>query len=502
MFGLTAPAKIPLGGSPDMVNCFVRGNTLRKRPGFSPLGDRLHATENVMGIFSTVDEDDVSFLFATTETGLQRYNAGTNVWTDYTGPALTGGDDHLFSWEVSQNSVVFCQGVDQVMRVPFTGTAYAILNANCPPARYLARFADRLYIGHTVETGAQKPFRVRRSINGDHTNWTGLGSGFTDLSEFPYHITGLKKHGAQLLIPTKEAIWLATRTSISAAPARFDPVVAGAGNYSPYTLTSRMNDHLMVGQDHFYLFNGSRVVEVGNVIRDSAYFNIDAGNTHLNFAARRPETDEWLIFLVEPGHTTANAVWVWNAHLDIWFRWEVSGPICAAIHRLDSTRTWDGLIGSWEEQGWTWTSSEGVAGAPVLVSGHSDGYVHIWKDEYTSDNGSPISCRWTSKDFSSSLLLQQLSYDQLMLKSLAIEYEGTGLEVTLNFFVSTDGGETWGGPHQVTLGTADGTAVMAEKYTGNMIRWKFEHASDTETFRIRRFIPEFEIVGMPLMASA
>lgn len=495
VYGLTAVSRIPNGGSPDMINCFVRGNTLRKRPGFSQLGDTLSATERVMGIFSAIDEDDNTFLFATTQTGLQRYSAGTNVWTDYTGPALTGGTEKLFSWEISQNSVVFSQGVDQVMAVPFVGTTYAILNANCPAARYLTRFADRLYLAFTREGGANKPFRVRRSVNGDHTNWTGLGSGFNDLAEYPYHIKGMRKHAAQLLIGTQEAFWIGTRTGLSAAPARFDPIVPGTGIYCSYTLTTRGNDHLLMGFDHFYLFNGARAVEIGDPIRDVVFFNLEASKVHMNFAVLRPESQEWVVFICEAGTSTPQAAWVWNWHHNCWYKWTFSGPVCGTIHRQDATRTWNSLVGDWNAQTWEWTASQGTANFPLMVTGHTNGKVFAWKEEYASDDGNPIFCRWTSKDFSSALVEPNMAFRELLLKSLAIEYEAAETAATLSFYLSNDKGSTWQGPYSVTLAVGGGMEVLAQEISGEYIRWKFEHSSATERFRIARFIPEFEILG-------
>jgi hypothetical protein len=516
MFGETPPGKIPVGGSPDMSNCYVRGDTLRKRPGYSILGNQVHASQRIMGLFSAFDEDDNVFLFAATQTGIKRYSPGSDVWTAYTGPTLSGGSERKFSWDVSQNSVVFCNGVDQVQRIPFTGTSYAILNANCPAARFLTRFADRLYLASTVEGSATKPFRVRRSVNGDHTDWTGLGSGFTDLSEYPYHIEGLAKTGSQLLIPTTETVWLATRTGIAAAPARFDPVVPGTGLYSPFTLTPWQNDFLFMGRDHMYAYSGARITEIMQSLRDSIFFNVEASKVHMNFAVFRPEAQEWIAFTCEAGDATPTVGWVWNAHYNIGYRWDFTGPICATIHRQDVAKIWDALVGDWTAQTSEWTLSEATVNFPLMVTGHTNGTVYQWKEDTPADAGNPIACRWTSKDFSSSLLLEQRglltgtqqSLHQITLKGLSIEYLASGTTCTLNFYLSTDGGATWTSAIPVSLNASDDnstgyyTATMSEQITGDRIRWKFEHSSATEKFRIARFIPEFEIKGLPLQHAA
>jgi hypothetical protein len=133
-----------------------------------------------------------------------------------------------------------------------------------------------------------------------------------------------------------------------------------------------------------------------------------------------------------------------------------------------------------------------------MVTGHTDGYVYQWKDSILSDNGSSIPCRWSSKDFSASLLRPGIAFRKIMLRSLGIEYEGSGTEADLNFYLSKDSGESWDGPYPVTLAATSGTAVLSEKITGDRIRWKFVHDTADQSFRITRFIPEFEILGFPL----
>jgi hypothetical protein len=486
-----------------MTNVYVRGDTLRKRPGSVKLGDRLSASERVMSLFSAWDEDDNVFLFAMTQTGLRRYTPGTDVWTLYTGPAFTGGAERFFSWDISQNAVVTSNGVDQVVRIPFAGTVYAILDADCPAAAYLTRFADRLYLAKTVESGVNKPFRVRRAVNGDHTDWTGLGSGFNDLSEYPYHIKGLRKHGAQMLIPSEQTFWIATRTGIAGAPARFDPIIPGTGVYMPRTLTTRGMDHLFYARDHAYMFTGQNVSEIMNQVRDIIFFNLEAGKIHMNFSVIRPESQEWITWVCEAGDTTPSAAWVWNWHYNICYKWDFAGshPICAEIHRQDQERVWDALVGDWDSQSWEWTASENTENFPLLVTGHADGYVRQWREDYTSDDGTLINCRWTSKDFNAALVSPENSQRQIALKRLLIEYQASGTDCTLSFYLSNNGGESWEGPYSVNLAaSADNTtgyytAVMSDTISGDKIRFKFEHSDLDEKFRIARFIPEFEILG-------
>tara|TARA_R110000824_G_C15204552_1_gene676010 strand:+ start:198 stop:1556 length:1359 start_codon:yes stop_codon:yes gene_type:complete len=452
-------------------------------------------------LFSTQDEANTTHLFATSQTELKKYS-GTAWSSAFSGPALTGGTEKLMKWDVSQNSLLFCQGTNQVLRVPYSGTTYAILNANCPAAYFITRFADRLYIASTTESAVVKPFRVRRSVNGDHTDWTGLGSGFTDLAEFPYHITGISKHGPGMIITTEGAIWLATRTGIAGAPARFDPIITDVGVFGAYTLKSRGTDHAFMGSDNLYLLTGNRAVPIGDPIRDSVFSVNNVNKVHMNFSEMKPDTQEWLLFLCTGENTTPDAIWIWNWGKKAFYPWDVSGPMCSTIHRMDASRDWDDLTTEWGTTSWEWSSSALQTNYPALMTGHSDGKVYRWSEEYLSDAGTAIACRWTSKDFTSMDVAGESGH-KITLRQVAITYKDVGSECTLNFYFSSDGGSSWNGPSAVTFGGGtEGykTANVWFQTTGDRVRFKFENNTANETFRIAAFNLEFEVRGSPVYA--
>src|SRR5207248_2977268 len=176
-------------------------------------------------------------------------------------------------------------------------------------------------------------------------------SGFNELSEYPYHIKGMRKYGSMLLIGSELALWLASRTGISAAPARYDPIVPGVGIYMPYTMTVKQNDILFYGRDHAYLFSGNRALEIMDPVRDIIFFNLEASKIHMNHGIIRPETQEWIGFLTEPGLSLPTVAWVWNFHVDASYKWSFAqAVVCAEIHRQDVARTWLDLSGSWNAQ--------------------------------------------------------------------------------------------------------------------------------------------------------
>lgn len=494
--------RIPLEASPDMLNCTVFQGTLRKRYGYTKFPSGMSALSSpVMGLYSTQDEAANTHLVANTETQLVKLITG--VWTVLTGPALTGGAGAFFQYETSQNSIVFSQGVDQVMRhdIATATTVYAILNASCPAARYLTRFADRLFIAHTVEGGATKPFRIRRSIAGNHADWVGVGSGFTDISESPYHIRGIRKLGAQMAVYTEGSVWLGTRTGSALAPAEFDPKSDGTGLFAERSITSLPDgEHEFLGTDDVYLFNGSQPIPIAQQVRDQIFSEVTTVSLRSMFSQTLLDTKEYLFFIVSGGGTTtgySNKVWVGNWARGIWYPWAVNGMTCAALYRIDNTKTIDDIDEPIDSQLYEIDSRFISQAFPVLITGDENGFTYQWGPQYSSDDGTAITCHWTSRDFESDDLDPERRPSKITLRGVGIVYRDIGTACTLNFYYSTNGGQSWQGPYPKVLPTTGSggfeEVTLSRQITGKRVRFKFEQMSATEGFEIASLNPVFEL---------
>lgn len=494
--------RIPMDMSPDMLNCSVIQGTLRKRFGYALFPAGMSAlTSAVMGIYSTQDDESNTHLVCCTTTKLVKLLSG--AWSVLTGPSLTGSTGTPFQFETSQNSIVFSQGVDQVMRhdISTATTTYAVLNANCPPARYLTRFADRLFIAYTVESGATKPYRVRRSVAANHADWTGVGSGFTDISESPYHIRGIKKLGAQMAVYTEGSVWLATRTGVPSAPAQFDPKSDGTGLYAERSISALPDGtHEFLGTDDAYLFNGAQPNRIAQLVRAQIFGEITTVSLRKMFSQTLPDTQEYLFFIVSGGGTSAgftNKVWVNNWARAIWYPWAVNGMTCSTLYRIDNTKTIDQLVGTIDEQVYEIDSRFVSQAFPVMLTGDEGGFTYQWGPQYLSDNGASILCRWTSRDFESDDLDPDARPSYITLRGVGIVYRDVGSPFTLNFYFSTNGGQSWLGPYAKNIVPSGSggfkETFLGQQVTGKRVRFKFEQESSTQTFDIATLNPVFEM---------
>lgn len=486
------PTDIPDGASPDMLNLRIVDGMLTKRPGYTQLySGNAALPSGVMGIFSARDTDGAWYLYAATTAKLYVYNAGTKSWTEVTGAGLNGTAGTPYSFAVSQGKLVFTQGVDDVQVADLNGATYAALNAGAVAARYIERFGDCLFLGHTLESASAKPFRTRWSVNGDHTDWSGEGSGFHETTAFPYAVQGIKKLVDKMAVYYEDAIEVSSLTGIL-PPFQFDLVIPDTGLYAPRTLAAYRDSHIFLGTDDFYLFNGSSLSAIGAAIRTAIFDNVNPNAPRSHFGLTIANKQEYLAFLNLGAGAAPTHVYIFNWGNGTWYPWTVSGPLCGCMHRVDGSLTIDELVGTIDEQLWQFNSPMLLSSSPALVTGHSDGKAYIWDSAYTSDNGAAILCRWTSKDFTSRILS---SYEPVIGKEFTIrriyfDYYDYGIAVTLSFSFSLDGGATWTDPVNVTIGGGAAGWKLAKVdriVSGAKIRFKVENESATSRFTLGTF---------------
>jgi hypothetical protein len=214
------------------------------------------------------------------------------------------------------------------------------------------------------------------------------------------------------------------------------------------------------------------------------------------FAEVLNDTQEYLLFVATGSSSTPDRVWVYNWGRRVWYPWTVSGPQCACLHRLDNTQTWDSISASWDSYPPIWDSNSLQTSYPGLLTGHTDGKVYLWNLYTLSDNGSPIRCYWTSKDLSAADLDPGFEGRQITLRGITVSYKATGAPFSVDFYYSTDGGDTWTGPYTEDIEaevSGDKTFTQDFQVSGNTVRFRIEQNSATETLIINSLHPEIEI---------
>jgi hypothetical protein len=402
------------------------------------------------------------------------------------------------SFDVSQNNLVFDQGVDNIQALVLTGTSYSALSANAKPAFYLSRWNQRLYEAFTIEGGNNTPFRVRWPVNGDHTNWTGNGSGFVDLNDDVYQIRNIKKWMDTLAVYTERGIIIGTKTPAATGPAQFQLQVKDVGLFASYTLVAFNTVHFFLGTDNVYLFDGTKVIPIGNAIRSYLFAQMQPAKLSQYFGVLFTDSQEYGCFVYTAANVAADTAWMYHYSRNAIYPWRFATPLfsCAATHLSDTSVTISQLVGQIGQLQGVIGSSTLSANFPIPVFGGTDGRVYFGANGLLSDDGVAILCRWTSKDYVAADIDPSLANYMVTLKSVGVQYVDPGTAFTLQFSFSVDKGNTWTGPYALSCGGVgnglQGDAMLTQQVTGKRVRFKIENNTTNENPQIISFSPVLE----------
>lgn len=240
-----------------------------------------------------------------------------------------GTQSQLFRSVVLEGKAVWSQGVDTLRT--YNGTVVAELSS-IYAAFHLTSHESRLILAHTTESGTIHPRRLRWTVIGDMSDFSGLGSGFVDLVDTPDFIMGIEDLQGQLVIYKERNIYLAQNTGNVFLPFAFSQKIQGIGIFAPNSLANDGERHFFVGNDDIYSFDTVTLRSLtqpfgqpqvfgkttASRIRRSFFetINSDAVDNIFGFVDKRNK--EYVLFTPTQGSTFPNLVWRYNYEEDTW----------------------------------------------------------------------------------------------------------------------------------------------------------------------------------------
>ena len=398
---------------------------------------------------------------------------------------FTGGNDDYFSTCVVQDVLCIANGVDKVKKWDGS-TAPADLNANCPPAKYLCSFADRLFLGFTEESGA-KPTRIRWSASGDITDWTGTGASFYDILDSSDWITGLELLGGSLIILKEESIYIGNRTGIPQPAVRVNSWVDGVGCYAPRSIMNIGDEILFMSLDPvIYSLSKAGVKPISDPI---AQFLLQYANpTYLerSFAIDISLYNEYWLFVPDALATHPNQVFAFNYDHKTWWYHRLTLR-AGGYYELRATYTFDNQpVGDFDSDVGSFDDREGLESFPTNIFSGDGGKIYEMDGNDLTDAGSTIDSEWQSKDLvdSKARLLGGLK--------LIVEYYADS-PVTITVDISRDGGISYVESVDITLSATAGEIEWAHCdfiVTGKRLRFRISDIITTGTYRILKVKPK------------
>lgn len=255
-------------------------------PGLAPYGSML--SRRCQGAFTARDTSGDIHIFAGDAHDLYRLTAASTNWENV---SRSGGQpDYAVGaeekWQFAQygSRVVATNLTDEIQSyVLGQDAAFSALSVEAPRARYASVVREFLMVANTSDpTDGNRPERVWWSANGDPTNWPAPGtsaaaaaeSDFQDLVGDGGWVQGIVGGlgNADVAIVQERALW---RGLYVGPPLifQFDKVEGARGTPAPNSIVQLGGVFAYLGEDGFYLFDGTQSVPIGANKIDKTFFN-------------------------------------------------------------------------------------------------------------------------------------------------------------------------------------------------------------------------------------
>jgi len=496
-----APAEaIQEGESPNLLNVRFRFNELRPGPGRAALAGPLDSYIQTIARYSV--DDTTKWIICITDQKFYKWGVNSpgdqQRWTEVGGVALTG--QGRWSWTVGEDTFFFTRRNGGVYR--WKGSTTLIDKVPSIPAtdvRFVQYFNNRLMCGNVAEAGKSWTNRIRYPVNGDHTNWTGTGSGFVDLYEPEQEpIQGMRVLGNRLVVLREHSLADVVPTGTTSPVFTVEQRTSNVGTIFPHTVDCNGIGLFFLGNDgNVWMWNGSQLQSIGDNLYKSFENIVDVvGSREIYFGKVYPAANEYWLWL------GGQFVYVFDF---LQGRWMIDKfPNIAAIGDAEFTVTpnsWGVAQGTWGSWGMTTWQSMSAKGTSRLIVGLQDySTITVGKDIVGYNTGELIDSFAETKDYYSNQSNNPIGVADpigpFVLRTcerLLLIYMYNNDVDNFELGVSIDHGRTWQTfivkPNVYGFGLADW------KVTGNVMRFRIRQTSAKPVFRWQGFVEEFRSGG-------
>jgi hypothetical protein len=251
-----------------------------------------------------------AFIFSATGpmTGIYNSTAETYTGTDTQRFMIANGAD------ASHGSVaVWSQGKDNLRYWDGTTFGALITSGTNHAARIVLSFNNRIVTGRVTIAGIEHGTQIRWSVNGDYSDWAGIGSGTLEIIETSNRllVAGTVLGGRCYLFRNNEIIELIATGSLSPVFVP-EPRIAGVGCFATHSMATGDIYAFWLGPDEVYQWDGAQLKAVGGRTYHTISALVDYQNLdQIQGAVYVPDSQYWL--LVPP------YIFVYDYRRDIWY---------------------------------------------------------------------------------------------------------------------------------------------------------------------------------------
>lgn len=355
-------------------------------------------------------------------------------------PVLQGNDGEQISFVIasSVNWLIFTNGVDAAQRfdgtdlVPLPGTP----NGGNTVCKALALYKFYLFMINTVEGVTTRPQRARWSELANYISWP--ANNFIDFVDTEDLAITAEVLGPYLVIYKQKTIIRCSHVGTAAKTFNFDTTITTEGVNGVLSVIALEKEHYFWGQSGIYNYKGGfDITDVSLKVWELLFGTDNVINP--SFANRVigmyiKELGEIWFHYPDVTSEYPNNTLRYDTENQVWMPRQFNNSISGfGFFFITTTRTWNDLIGTWNDQDWIWDSTKVSANSPTVLL-LNDTEFQVFEYDYLTgtDNLVDINFEYQTKDFYHPDNLMR--FDQIML-----EAKGT----TLNLQYSLDRGNTW-----------------------------------------------------------
>ena len=467
--------------TPNCQNIIIDSSTIRKRLGFTAIGDSLG--ERVLAL-KEFFVGTTGYVVRVGYTKLELLNQTTEAWGAKTGAAMTATGAARVSTAIpllSGNRILaFTNFTDNIRK--FNGVDNSSdLGGTPPKAKFMIEYNNYLVLGYVLSGGDTFTMRVQWSDTGNIEEWALSNAGYTDLIQDGGDITGLGIFGNYLTVHKENSIYLGYLVPTSSV-FEFDRRETGVGTVNFSTIQSlSIGEQIFLARDGLHIFNGSSAPLVATEISDEIRKGINAEYIYKCWSVIAQEYDEYWVAIPMGSQTEPDTIYKYNYKTGQCYKDTASSISAAGVYKNTGALTWDDITHSIQSDTTRWDDILYSKLFPTLIFGSSAG-VTSYKDNVNNDIGVAINTFWESKDYFGEDVNRLSRWQEL---------EVIAKGNSLNVYYSIDGGNSWNYITQITLSADYPTEfspymcyfdVVARK-----IRYKFSNNTLGESFTLKQF---------------
>lgn len=297
------------------------------------------------GAASVTKRDGSKRVFAGTSTALYELSAG--AWADQSSATYSGGVDTRWMFAQFGDTTVATNKADP-MQQSASGAFADIAGA---PKAEIVFSVNSFVMAMNVDDGADKPDGWHCCAVFDVTDWTpaiATQSARGQLVATSGPITAGLRLGEYAVAYKSRSMYLGQYVG---APAVWDWILVPGGNagcVGKEAICDVDAAHFFVGQDNFWLFDGTRPVPIGDEqVRQWFFDNADPENLYKTMCVFERQQNRVWIFYPSAGATTCDSTLVYHLKNKKWGR--ANRTIEAAMNYASAGLTFD----SWDDAGAT-----------------------------------------------------------------------------------------------------------------------------------------------------